>query len=123
MIHRYYDGRVPTAAEGSSELPCDDVPEQIANALADFDFRQAANALWTIVESSNRYIETTRPWELAKTDPGRLPAVLAALHHACTVLAEELQPFLPGASARIKTQCTPTDGVLPPATPLFPRIS
>jgi methionyl-tRNA synthetase len=124
MIHRYYDGQVPSA-EGQTELAtiCAEAPGQIADALDGFDFRQAANALWTIVEASNKYIETTRPWELAKNDSSRLPAVLAALHHACTVLAEELQPFLPGAAARIKTQCTPTDGVLPPAAPLFPRIT
>ncbi len=121
MIHRYCDGRVPPV---STTLPATEkAPQQIAEALADFDFRQAANALWSIVEASNRYIESTRPWELAKTDPSQLPAVLAALHHACTVLAEELQPFLPGASARIKNQCTPTDGVLPAAQPLFPRIT
>jgi methionyl-tRNA synthetase len=123
MIHRYCDGRVPVGATPDLQKVCDEVPGLIADALAGFDFRQAANALWTIVEASNRYIESTRPWELAKTDPSRLPAVLAGLHHACTVLAAELEPFLPGASARIKVQCTPIDGVLPPAAPLFPRLT
>ncbi len=40
---------------------------------------------------------------------------------AC-VLAERLEPFLPGAAARIAAQCAPVDGVLPAAEPLFPRI-
>jgi methionyl-tRNA synthetase len=127
MIHRYYDGRVPTgsASAGAEELvrACDTAPGQIEIALAGFDFRQAANALWTIVEAANRYIESARPWELAKADASQLPAVLATLLDACTVLAEQLTPFLPGAAARIKAQCTSIDGVLPPATPLFSRLT
>ena len=75
------------------------------------------------MEAANRYIESTRPWELAKADASQLPAVLATLLDACTVLAEQLTPFLPGAAARIKAQCTSIDGVLPPATPLFSRLT
>jgi methionyl-tRNA synthetase len=139
LVHRFRGGRVP---EGGSELSdiepairplvdaCESVPAQIDTALADFDFRGAASALWTIVEHANRCIDATRPWELAKAardaDPEvehRLDAVLSALIRACRVLADELAPFLPDAAARITRQCTAVHGVLPAARPLFPRIS
>ncbi|MEN3307020.1 MAG: hypothetical protein V7603_3222, partial [Micromonosporaceae bacterium] len=41
---------------------------------------------------------------------------------ACTVLARQLAPFLPGAAARIAAQCEPRTGRLPRARPLFPRV-
>lgn len=125
LIHRYCDGRVPAEAPEPGELrtAVANAPGRIDAALANYDFRQAATALWDIVEAANRYIETTTPWNLAKTQDPLLDRVLATLHDACLHLAGELSPFLPGAAARITTQCTPIDGVLPPATPLFPRLT
>ncbi|GAA3556460.1 methionine--tRNA ligase [Kribbella ginsengisoli] len=125
LIHRYYDGRVPNLQPAPGELrtAVANAPSEIETALANYDFRKAATALWDIVESANRYIETTEPWQLAKTQDPLLAKVLATLHHACLTLAGELSPFLPSAAARITTQCTPIDGVLPPATPLFPRLT
>ncbi|WP_331765742.1 methionine--tRNA ligase [Embleya sp. NBC_00896] len=134
MIHRYRDGRLPASGStpaGAERLvdACAGAPREIDVALDEFDFRRAAAAVWTIVEEANRSIESTRPWELAKAEQGaehiageQLDGVLDALLHACLFLADRLTPFLPGAAARITEQCTAVDGILPPATPLFPRI-
>ena len=134
LVHRFRGGRVPEPAgtePGAQSLTdlCDTVPARIDAALAGFDFRRAAAALWTIVEQANRCIDATRPWELAGAeragDPAsghRLDAVLSALIHACRALADELAPFLPDAAARITEQCTAVGGLLSAATPLFPRI-
>jgi methionyl-tRNA synthetase len=127
LIHRYYAGRVPALLEPvpheALQTAVDNAPARIEDALANYDFRQAASALWDIVEAANRYIETTAPWQLAKTQDPLLESVLATLHDACLHLGGELSPFLPSAAARITTQCTPVDGILPPATPLFPRLT
>lgn len=127
LIHRYCDGRVPAAPtpDGAEELryAVANAPGRIDAALANYDFRPAAAALWDIVEAANRYIETTAPWKLTKAQDPLLQGVLATLHHACLQLATELEPFLPSAAARITTQCAPVDGVLPPASPLFPRLT
>ena len=52
-----------------------------------------------------------------------LDGVLGALFEACLVLGRELAPFLPDAAARIIGQCTPRDGLLPAASPVFRRLS
>ncbi|WP_020388016.1 methionine--tRNA ligase [Kribbella catacumbae] len=127
LIHRYCDGRVPAAPtpDGAEELlyAVTNAPGRIGAALANYDFRPAATALWHIVEAANRYIETTAPWKLAKAQDPLLQGVLATLHQACLQLASELEPFLPSAAARITIQCTPVDGTLPAASPLFPRLT
>ena len=108
---------------------CHQAPDLIDAALADFDFRRATAAIWSIVEEANRYIEHIRPWHLAKAAregdtqaAGDLDATLAVLVRACNALAGQLAPFLPNAAARISAQCTPSAGRLPAPQPLFPKI-
>jgi methionyl-tRNA synthetase len=94
----------------------------VDTALAEFDFRRATGAVWSIVEDANRYIEKERPWELARDGDPRLDGVLAALVGTCLGLGSALEAFIPALAARVRTQCTPVDGVLPPPSPLFPRL-
>ncbi|MGW4344171.1 methionine--tRNA ligase [Streptomyces sp. NPDC004690] len=131
-VHRFRGGALPVV-EPSGGLPltevCAKVPGRVDAALADFDFRRATRAVWTVVEEANRCIDAARPWELARRERGgdpaagsRLDAVLVALVAACRVLADELRPFVPGAAARIAERLTPADGRLPTPRPLFPRL-
>jgi methionyl-tRNA synthetase len=83
-------------------------PAAIDDALQRFDFRAAAGALWRLVEESNRFVATTRPWELAKAEQegdheaaAQLDSALNTLLAACHTLARELDPFLPAAAARL----------------------
>jgi methionyl-tRNA synthetase len=133
MIGRYRGGRVPAPAPvppGGEDLDAAirQAGRLIAAALEDFDFRQASAAVWAIADEANRFINRVRPWELARAerdgDGGqRLDAVLGVLFEACSALGRELEPFLPDAAARIVGQCTPRDGTLPPAVPVFRRLS
>ena len=77
-------------------------PASVKAALARFDFRAGASAVWEIVEQANRYVEATEPWHLAKAEQAgdvvagkRLDQVLGALVAACQVVAAEIWPFLP----------------------------
>ena len=132
MIGKYRDGRVP----GLQPIPpggdnLDAAIRQagglIGAALEEFDFRQATAAAWAIADEANRFINRARPWELARAERDgaggqRLDAVLFTLFVACSALGRELAPFLPDAAARITRQCTPRDGRLPAASPVFRRL-
>ena len=83
-------------------------PGSIDDALGQFDYGAAAAVLWSLVDEANRFITTTRPWELAKAEDdndalagAHLDQVLSVLLAACHTLAHELQPFLPAAATRI----------------------
>jgi methionyl-tRNA synthetase len=143
MIHRYRGGRIPSsalAAPGGEALGAaiQQAGGLIAAALEEFDFRSATAAVWAIADEANRFINRVRPWELARAERDgadfdgadhdaagreRLDAVLGLLFAACTAVGRELAPFLPDAAARITAQCTPRDGTLPPAVPVFRRLS
>jgi methionyl-tRNA synthetase len=138
LIHRYHDGHVRPAAPDTAEpdlgegaaldAAIADAPCAIAEALEDFDFRRATEAVWRIADEANRYVNRTRPWDLAKAnDQAQLAAVLARLLRACQSIGAQLAPFLPDAADRITRQCTPDRcmphgrGRLPRPAPLLPR--
>ena len=104
-------------------------PEAVRSALARFDFRAAASAVFEIVEEANRYVEAAAPWHLARaeqrgdTSAGeQLDQVLGALIATCQILASEIWPFLPDLAARVAVACGDFDGALPKPQPVFPRI-
>jgi methionyl-tRNA synthetase len=128
MVHRYRGGRVPEHRAGAADglaRACREAPKLVDAALAGYDVRRAAAAVWDIVDQANRHIEQVRPWELARSgsrDAGhRLDAALAALVAGCRSLATELAPFLPGAAAAVAGQCAGER--LPAPVRLFPRLA
>ncbi len=104
-------------------------PATVKAALARFDFRAGASAVWEIVEQANRYVEATEPWHLGRAERAgdvaagqRLDQVLGALVAACQVFAAEIWPFLPDLAAKVAAACSDHGGRLPKPLPLFPRI-
>jgi methionyl-tRNA synthetase len=135
LVHKYRDGEVPQArrAPDSGEVArladaCTTLADRVDRALADFDFRAATDALWSVVDEGNRLVEAARPWELASAErtgdrsaAARLDTVLTSLVRACRVLGDELQPFLPAGAERLRDQLRSGDRVGRPR-PAFPRL-
>lgn len=106
---------------------CRELPTAIDEALAVFDLRGAAGALWQVVSQANGFVSATRPWEparAARTGDGaaaaRLEAVLGVLLAACSCIARELRPFLPLAAERIAAALAGLDAEQGRA--LFPKV-
>jgi methionyl-tRNA synthetase len=130
LIHRYLGGHAPAATAGTPGAAALDEAAGnarvlIGEALDDFDFRRATEAVWRIADEANRYVNRSRPWELARAgSQAELAAALSALLRACQAIGTHLAPFLPDAAARVARQCTPdAAGLLPPPSPLLPRIA
>jgi methionyl-tRNA synthetase len=94
----------PPAEGAQLESALAELGPAIDDALGCFDFRSAADALWHAVSEANRFVSRARPWDLARGegDGDELDAVLALLLRASRTIADELEPFLPGAAARIR---------------------
>jgi methionyl-tRNA synthetase len=106
----------PPAEADALRARCAVVGDEIDHALARFDVRSAATALWETVGEANRFVSATRPWELAKAAragdaaaSARLDAVLGPAVDACRTIATELSPFLPAAAARVSAALTVLD--------------
>ena len=72
MIERYRDGRVPEAEPDPELAGGEDglagLESRIAELLDQVELTQALEEIWVRVRRLNRYVEETRPWDLAK-DP------------------------------------------------------
>jgi methionyl-tRNA synthetase len=121
MVHRYRQGRVPGGGAGPLAQAVDGLPSAVDAALAAFDLRAATGTIVALVGSANRLVNSSRPWELARSGhPEELDAVLAALVTAGRAVAGELEPFTPGLAGRVRVQLA--GDVLPPPAPVFPRL-
>lgn len=96
-------------------------------AMTNFNFTQALEEVWAYVRSLNQYIDTVKPWEIAKRrveDPEaehHLTEVLDYLTTSIQQIATMLTPFMPETADKISQLFAP--GVIQqPITPLFPKI-
>lgn len=126
MILRYRGGIVPAAslttdAEAGLEKQVLSSRRMLADAMANYDHRDAIARVWELVRRTNVYVDETAPWHLAKAANtgderanARLDTVLHYAFAAIRQLGDLLQPFLPGPAESILKTC----GVHPGSAPL-----
>jgi methionyl-tRNA synthetase len=107
MIGRFLDGRLSGVAhlredggEGIAELAAS-TRATVVEAMNDFAPQIALAATWELVRRANTYIEEKRPWDLAKSDPDRVPSVLFNVVEAIRQVAVLAWPVVPGKSEEI----------------------
>ena len=90
----------------------------IQNKIAEFQFGGALDEIWRVVKNANEYIESNKPWELAKDKNklNELENVLGNLFKSINGIGQALKPFLPETSQKIKTQIKSLN-----PEPLFPK--
>ena len=104
MIERYRDGTVPVAAvDAVLEEDFEGVVGRFSDLLDRAELTQALEQAWALVRRLNRYVEETRPWELAKdeADPERLDEVLYNLAEGLRVTTLLLVPYLPQTAEQL----------------------
>jgi methionyl-tRNA synthetase len=101
------------------------VGTDVDEALARFDLTSAADAIWGVVVTANRFVAAARPWELRERAvhderaAQDLDNALSLLVATIRVVAGELQPFLPDGAARVEGVLESRDPQLGRA--LFPK--
>lgn len=98
MVDRYRDGVVPQAqVDATLAEDFEGAPAKVCELLDRAELTQALDAIWELVRRLNRYVEETRPWDLAKSedDPERLDEVLYNLVEGLRVTTLLLAPYLP----------------------------
>ena len=105
MAHRYRGGRLAPAAGGSDALARagDEAASAYRRAMDGFALHEGAAAAFRIVDSTNEFIASTAPWQLAK-DPSaadRLTQALFDTAEAIRLAAVLLTPMMPSSAAEI----------------------
>ena len=84
----------------------DSLDEKIEKKMNKYQVSDAIGEVFNVLRSSNKYIDETTPWALAKDDlkQERLETVLYNLLESIRVCAIFLEPFMPDTSKEILKQ-------------------
>ncbi len=111
MANKYFDGVLyaPDCAE--------EIDDELKNAalkavsevdklMSDFRISDSLEAILTLARRSNKYIDETMPWALAKDEDkkSRLSTVLYNLVESIRFISVLLTPFMPSTAAEIQKQ-------------------
>ncbi len=130
MIEKYYSGAIPGKGALDSrgvfiEAKAKGLPELVARALeagADFNFSSALEKIWELINLANKYVEETKPWNLAKENKAKeLEAFIRLLVEVIRQVDTCLYPFIPRTAESIKEQLGKDK--ISKGNPLFPRIN
>lgn len=148
MIGKYFDGTIPafkagvTAFDAELEKLALETVSKVEEVMENLEFSVALSAIGAFISRTNKYIDETQPWALAKDESKQeeLASVMAHLVESLRIASILLQPFLTEAPAKIWSQLgitadewtdwesTKQLGVIPGGTkvgkaePIFPRL-
>ncbi|MGO4994783.1 methionine--tRNA ligase [Jeotgalibaca porci] len=148
MINKYFDGEVPAWSNQTTEFDADmeatvaSVIEKYTKEMDNMQFSVALAEVWRLISRSNKYIDETQPWVLAKDESRKeeLGSVMVHLAEVLRITAILLSPFLTQSPAKIFEQLGldfETQGqwenlvfgkfpagtnVVKKGTPIFPRL-
>jgi len=147
MIEKYFSGSIPkpdVVGKHDEELKAKAIclTASLEVAMKDLNFSAYLEAVMSVINCANKYIETRAPWTLFKE--GKLNEIAAMLYYLADVLrmvAIAVYPVMPGAAcnmwqqlgmgsdlAKIKADDIGKWGLIKPGVkinkgkPLFPRI-
>lgn len=144
MIEKYFGGLVPAAQGGAEEdrrivEAAIGLNIKVKAEMEALQFSRALESIWEFINLSNRYIEESKPWVLAREDRPGLSVKLYNLAESLRLIAIHISPFMPQTASEIQRQLgIPLEdkaqssqrswGLLRPSTrtnkgkALFPRI-
>lgn len=102
MINKYFDGQIGSyeghVTDFDRELSsvAEETVKSFENAMENMEFSVALSTLWQLISRTNKYIDETAPWVLAKDKEKEkeLQSVMYHLAESLRISAVLLQPFL-----------------------------
>lgn len=116
LTHKYYEGKVPDAAEytKSDVLLLEEIskfPAKIAASIEQYRFREALGELMNLARLGNKYLADNEPWNLIKTDAKRVQTIMNLSLQISANLAVLMEPFLPFTSKKLSGMLNLNEGL------------
>ncbi|SCM91385.1 Methionine--tRNA ligase [Bacillus mycoides] len=148
MIDKYFNGEIPEFKANVTEFDetlvtfAKDTLKKVEEAMENMEFSVALSSIWQLVSRTNKYIDETQPWVLAKdeNDREKLASVMAHLAEVLRQTGIMLMPFLTVAPSKMFAQlglteeahksweslstigCIPAGTKVEKGNPIFPRL-
>jgi methionyl-tRNA synthetase len=149
MINKYFDGVIPAylgqvmTVDGDLETAIAATVQKVEMNFEQMLFSVILSDIWSLVARTNKYIDETAPWVLAKdaTNQEKLASVMTHLVESLRQVAILIAPFMPQTTSKIFAQLGITEEtakaweslnqydtlvkgtkVAEKGTPIFPRL-
>lgn len=110
MIEKYNDGIIPSSSlEGEFDLSLIQLGTSVADKVEEnmdkLSFSVALEEIWKLIRRTNKYIDETGPWILAREEnKARLDTVLCNLSESLRIISILIKPFMGKTSDEIRRQ-------------------
>ena len=111
MVNKYFNGIVPeyngTPNEVDKELEeyCTTQIEKFEQKLNNYEIANALQEIWNLISRTNKYIDETMPWSLAKEEETeKLKSVMYHLIENLRKIAILIKPFMTETANNILNQ-------------------
>lgn len=112
MMNKYFDGVIPVENIEPTEFDiilqrqAKEVKEKYEINMEKMQFSLVLSDVWSLISRTNKYIDETQPWVLAKSEENKrkLSAVMWNLAESLRQTAVFLQPFMTNAPKQIAEQ-------------------
>lgn len=102
MIEKYFEGNIPeysgsvTEFDDSLKNLSEETIKKYEDSMEKMEFSVALSTVWQFISRTNKYIDETQPWVLAKDEEnrGKLASVMTHLAESLRITAVLLKPFL-----------------------------
>ena len=109
MVNKYFGGAIPAGRQGGDfDAALEEIAlsakQKVEENLDALQFSTALSELWGLISRTNKYIDETMPWALAKEEENR-PRLAGVMYHLCEslrIISILLAPFLPQTAAEIQ---------------------
>lgn len=119
MGHKYFEGNVankhiPDLVDESYIAQINELDKKVEEKMDNLEVSDSISEIIDVLRSSNKYIDDTTPWILARDDSNkeRLETVLYNLLEGIRVCSSLLAPFMPETAEKIKKQLNNYDNSL-----------
>ena len=119
MVQRYFKGVIPgPLGDGPFDRElvnkADQTVQEVEKLLGHLEFSKILVSTWELIDSTNKYIDSSAPWNLAKSEEtrGRLSTVMYNSLEALRIIAILLYPFMPDKANEINRQIGMTQDIL-----------
>ena len=111
MVNKYFGGQVPeykgtpNEADESIEKACEEQKEKFVKLFENFEIANSLQEIWNLVSRTNKYIDETMPWALAKEEQKeKLESSMYHLIENLRQIAILIKPFMNETSENILRQ-------------------
>jgi methionyl-tRNA synthetase len=108
MIDKYFEGSIPQKRQPGDfdedlKKVVMETPSKVEELMDKLQFSTALADIWKTVSRTNKYIDETMPWKLAKDENSRerLAEVLYNLAESIRIISILIQPFMPETPEKI----------------------